>query len=84
MKIRELAQQAWTYAIENNPTEDPRGGLLVSPCLHQDFDNKFADLIIQECVHALNPMLRDMISRGDACDIITNRFYLPERVMTNE
>jgi len=35
---------------------------------------KFADLMIQECSVALNPMLRDMISRGQAVDLIKQHF----------
>lgn len=35
---------------------------------------KFADLMIQECSVALNPMLRDMISRGQAIDLIKQHF----------
>jgi hypothetical protein len=35
---------------------------------------KFAELIIQECGVALSPMLRDMISRGRAYDLIKDHF----------
>ena len=35
---------------------------------------KFAELMIQECSVALNPMLRDMISRGQAVDLIKQHF----------
>jgi hypothetical protein len=35
---------------------------------------KFAELIIQECGVALNPMLRDMVSRGRAVDLIKQHF----------
>lgn len=31
---------------------------------------KFSELMIQECGKALNPMLRDQISRGQALDLI--------------
>ena len=35
---------------------------------------KFAELIVRECGVALSPMLRDMISRGQAYDIIKEHF----------
>ena len=35
---------------------------------------KFADLIVKECGVALSPMLRDMISRGKAYDLIKEHF----------
>ena len=35
---------------------------------------KFAELIIKECSVALSPMLRDMISRGQAVDLIQKHF----------
>ena len=35
---------------------------------------KFAELIIRECGVALSPVLRDMISRGQAVDIINKHF----------
>ena len=35
---------------------------------------KFAELILLECNMALQPILRDMISRGEACDLINKHF----------
>jgi len=35
---------------------------------------KFAELIVQECGVALSPMLRDMISRGQAVELIKKHF----------
>ncbi len=35
---------------------------------------KFAELIVRECGIALSPMLRDMISRGQAYDLIKDHF----------
>ncbi len=35
---------------------------------------KFAELIVIECGVALNPMLRDMVSRGQAFDLIKQHF----------
>lgn len=40
---------------------------------HFDIE-KFTQLIVQECQIALNPMLRDMVSRGQAYDLIKKHF----------
>ena len=39
---------------------------------------KFAELIIRECGVALSPMLRDMVSRGKAYDLIKQHFGVEE------
>jgi hypothetical protein len=39
---------------------------------------KFAELIVRECGVALSPMLRDMISRGQAYDLIKDHFGVKE------
>ena len=45
----------------------------------QGFDKqKFAELIVKECCVALNPMLRDMISRGQGADLIKQHFGVEE------
>ena len=38
----------------------------------------FAELIIEQCGIALSPMLRDMISRGQAYDLIKEHFGVEE------
>ena len=38
----------------------------------------FAELIVQECGVALSPMLRDMVSRGQAYDLIKQHFGVTE------
>jgi len=44
---------------------------------------KFAELIIRECCIALNPMLRDMISRGQGVDLIKLHFGMnPNEITT--
>ena len=35
---------------------------------------KFAELTVRECEVALSPMLRDMVSRGQAYDLIKKHF----------
>ena len=42
--------------------------------ISDEFCKKFAELIIKECSVALSPMLRDMISRGQAVDLIQKHF----------
>jgi len=45
--------------------------------------NVFAELIIRECCRALNPMLRDMISRGQGVDLIKLHFGMnPNEITT--
>ena len=44
---------------------------------------KFAELIIRECCIALNPMLRDMISRGQGVDMIKLHFGMDPKEITN-
>jgi hypothetical protein len=45
---------------------------------YADWFEKFAVLIVEECGVALNPMLRDMISRGDAHRLIKQHFGVKE------
>ena len=39
---------------------------------------KFAELIVRECGVALSPMLRDMVSRGQAYDLIKQHLGVEE------
>jgi hypothetical protein len=42
---------------------------------YSNFDyEKFAELFVKECGVALNPMLRDMISRGHGYELIKEHF----------
>jgi hypothetical protein len=67
-RIKELTEQATTY-IE--PTSNSGEGWI--------FDKeKFAELFVQECYVALFPALRDMISRGQAYDMIREHFGVEE------
>jgi len=71
-RIFELAEQA------HEETYRAMG----STCLQEAFDDfyteKFAELIVQECGVALAPMLRDMVSRGQAYDLIKQHFGVEE------
>ena len=44
----------------------------------EDKFEKFAELIVRECEVALSPMLRDMVSRGQAYDLIKKHFGVEE------
>lgn len=66
--IDKLASQCWSHRID---------GTLIDGHLHFDY-KKFADLVIKECGVALSPMLRDMISRGQAVDLINKHFGVEE------
>lgn len=68
-RIRELAEQADEYA--DTKLQMPGE---YHPDWHDVRDEKFAQLIVKECGIALNPMLRDMISRGQAHDLIKKHF----------
>ena len=47
-----------------------------------DDPKKFAELIIRQCCIALNPMLRDMISRGQGVDMIKLHFGMNPKEIT--
>ena len=64
-RIKELAEQASHQSPDGYPVTIPYS---------KDFAEKFAELILLECNMALQPYLRDMISRGQACDLINNHF----------
>ena len=73
-RIRQLAEQAkieFTY----DPTETPMRAF--AECWEDDLE-KFAELIVRECGVALSPMLRDMVSRGQAFDLIKQHFGVEE------
>jgi hypothetical protein len=72
-RIRELADEAglrFTQLMSNPmvPVVDGKETDLA----------KFAELIVRECGLALRPMLRDMISRGQAFDLIKQHFGFEE------
>jgi len=75
-RIRLLAEQA-TDTVE---IVNPDTGITH----HRDFfdKEKFAELIVRECCLALNPMLRDMISRGQGVDLIKLHFGMNPKEIT--
>jgi hypothetical protein len=84
-RIRELAKQAGDYVNEvyTPPVRSKTPGKIWEDGhidWHTQFNEKFARLIVTECCQALNPMLRDMISRGQGVDMVKQHFemYLNE------
>jgi hypothetical protein len=71
-RIRELALQAGGEFYEGFA-----GSTNFVKFAENDFE-KFAELIVKECCVALNPMLRDMISRGQGADLIKKHFGIEE------
>jgi len=70
-RITQLAEQAVRYALDKaNEGEDED----YEYSFDDDFQEKFAELIVRECGVALSPMLRDMVSRGKAYDMIKQHF----------
>jgi hypothetical protein len=69
-RIQELAKQAKL----NNSHYIAGQGFLVNDIGME----KFAELIVGECGVALSPMLRDMVSRGQAYNLIKEHFGVEE------
>ena len=66
-RIRELAEQSGVVMR----------GKFGKP-MNIDELEKFAELIVKECGVALSPMLRNMVSRGQAYDLIKQHFGVDE------
>ena len=73
-RIRELWSQAGGHYNSGNQHTWPEYTI--------DDPEKFALLIIRECCIALNPMLRDMISRGQGVDLIKLHFGMNPKEIT--
>jgi len=70
--IAKLSNQAMDYATEQYGLQ--RAGEKVWDPL--TYDRKFAQLLVEECGVALSPMLRDMVSRGQAHELIKRHFNM--------
>ena len=72
--MNELLQK---FAQQVGFGSDENGEIYTSALEHlpitEDLD-AFAELIVKECGIALSPMLRDMVSRGQAYDLIKKHF----------
>jgi hypothetical protein len=79
-RIKELAEQAGMVKIlEEHASEYGAGTFENTPYPELE---KFAELIVRECCIALNPMLRDMISRGQGVDLIKLHFGMNPKEIT--
>jgi hypothetical protein len=75
-RIKELIEQA-TSIVESPKNAYGWGSS------YAEFDKeKFAELLIRQCCIALNPMLRDMISRGQGVDLIKLHFGMNPKEIT--
>ena len=72
-RMIELYKQASEFAYEICKQEGRTGGSQ-DQIWQMLSTGRFAELIIQECGVALRPMLRDMISRGKAHELIKQHF----------
>jgi hypothetical protein len=73
-RINELRLKAGISRLHDEPkvmVAVSEEGKVIEPL---DGLEKFAELIIRDCYVALHPMLRDMISRGQAYDMIQQHF----------
>ena len=68
-RIKQLAEQAG-LEFDNDLALEPEP---IYYTTQKDLE-KFAELIVRECGVALSPMLRDMVSRGQAFDLIKKHF----------
>ena len=75
-RIQELAQQAGLDVILDQHAHEYGNGTMANTSYPEV--EKFAELIIKECGVALSPMLRDMVSRGHAYDLIKKHFGVEE------
>ena len=74
-RIRELAEQAGCKVMDDGEWYIPSATGLEKIVYTKGLGlEKFAESIIKECRIALNPMLRDMVSRGQAYDLIKQHF----------
>ena len=67
--IARIEKQQWLCVL------DKETGMMIDPMIGLE---KFAELIVRECGVALSPMLRDMVSRGQAYDLIKQDFGVEE------
>ena len=72
-RIKKFSEQAIHYAASRPMPELKDRDLYLD-----NLFEKFAELIVQECQVALHPMLRDMVSRGRAYELIKQHFGVEE------
>jgi len=70
-RIKELMNEAVRFHWDHD-------GQAYEAQVHPEDLEYFAELIVRECGVALSPMLRDMVSRGQAFDLIKQYFGVEE------
>jgi hypothetical protein len=73
-RIKELNIQALVEVLNGQDPDNDIDKMYIPA----QFTKKFAELIVKECGVALSPMLRDMVSRGQAYDLIKQHFGVEE------
>ena len=77
--MNDLNEKLWSDAVELYIDSAPNDDIdLTDPYVVREIRKKFAELIVAECRVALTPMLRDMISRGQAYNLIKQHFGVEE------
>ena len=79
-RIKQLAEQAGLVKILDEHAHEYGAGTFENTPYPEL--EKFAELIIRQCCQALNPMLRDMISRGQGVDMIKLHFGMNPKEIT--
>ena len=74
-RINELIKSTNYWCAETNSKADWR---LLNGVGEMEWNQKFAELIVRDCYVALFPALRDMISRGQAYELIKQHFGVVE------
>ena len=80
-RSQDVAHPAWRFEM-NERIQELAEQVYGSQATEQEI--KFAELIIQQCGVALSPMLRDMVSRGQAYDLIKEHFGVEEQVQDSK
>jgi len=75
-RIKDLAEQAGFVLWQDEPWRPT--DVIDWSSRYDDELKKFAELIVLECGVALSPMLRDMVSRGQAFGLIKQHFGVEE------
>ena len=77
--MNDLNEKLWSDAVESYIDSTANDDIdLTDPYVVREIRKKFAELIVAECGVALSPMLRDMISRGQAYNLIKQHFGVEE------
>ena len=76
-EFKKLLEQSYTKGFEECVRTGHKVGDL-DVIFNSIVMGEFAELIVRECGIVLSPMLRDMVSRGQAYDLIKQHFGVEE------